>query len=369
MYVHIPFCVAKCAYCDFASFPNCGHLWGTYVDAVLGELESWRGALRNYELRTIFIGGGTPSILPGEEIARLMDAVRAAVPICSDAEITMEANPGTLSPEKLRVCRAAGINRLSLGAQAMDDGLLKTLGRIHSAAEIREAVSLARQAGFDNVSLDLMYALPGQTIDDWRRTLDEVIALDPEHISAYSLILEEGTPLARRVERGELTVPDDDTAVDMQRLAVSRLAEAGYARYEISNYAKPGRESRHNIVYWKRGEYLGLGCAAHSMMNETRFENSSDLREYLSGARCLNREPLSTEARKEEVLMLATRMCKGMNLDEYEKAFGVRFEKVHAQIIAQLQSHNLVELTPTHLRLTQTGLEVQNSVVVALMDE
>jgi len=339
------------------------------MEAVLGELESWREELRGYELRTVFIGGGTPSILPGEQISRLMDAVRAVVPICPDAEITMEANPGTLTLEKLRLCRAAGINRLSLGAQSMNDGLLKTLGRIHTAEETCEAVCLARQAGFDNVSLDLMYALPGQTMDDWRRTLDEAIALNTEHISAYSLILEEGTPLTRRVERGELTVPDDDMAVDMQRLAVARLAEAGYARYEISNYAKPGRESRHNIVYWERGEYLGLGCAAHSMMNETRFENSPDLKEYLSGARRLNPTPLSIEERKEETLMLATRMCKGMNLDEYEKAFGVRFEKNHGKDLARLQAHNLVELTPTHLRLTQTGLELQNSIIISLMDE
>ena len=368
LYLHIPFCAAKCAYCDFASYPNRQDVWRGYMDALLDELRGWRLALEDRELATVFIGGGTPSLLPAGEIARLMDGVRQCALVRGDAEITMEANPGTLTPEKLKSCRAAGVNRLSLGAQAMDDRLLRSLGRIHTAKDVAEAVDLARRAGFDNVSLDLMYALPGQSMDDWARTLDAALALAPEHLSAYSLIVEEGTPLADRVARGMLTVPDDDATVDMQRMAVERLAGAGFERYEISNYARKGRECRHNIVYWQRGDYLGVGCAAHSLMDGVRFENPRGLEEYLSGQRRMNAVRLTREDAMEETLMLSTRMCRGMDLDAYRREFGEDFCMGRERKLAELARMGLLVCEDGFLRLTQRGMEVQNAVVVELLD-
>lgn len=368
LYLHIPFCAAKCAYCDFASYPNRQDVWHGYMDALLDELRDWRPVLEDRELDTVFIGGGTPSLLPAGEIVRLLDGVRQCAPVRGDAEITMEANPGTLTEEKLKSCRTAGVNRLSLGAQAMDDRLLRGLGRIHTAKDVTAAVEMARRAGFDNVSLDLMYALPGQSMDDWMRTLDEAVALEPEHLSAYSLIVEEGTPLADRVARGMLNVPDDDAAVEMQRMAVDRLSEAGFARYEISNYARPGRECRHNIVYWQRGDYLGVGCAAHSLMDGERFENPRGLEEYLSGTRRMNAVRLTREDAMEETLMLSTRMCRGMDLGAYRREFGVDFCAGRERKLAQLTRLGLLECTDGFLRLTRRGMEIQNAVVVELLD-
>ena len=368
LYLHIPFCAAKCAYCDFASYPNRQDVWRGYMDALLDELRGWRLALEDRELATVFIGGGTPSLLPAGEIARLMDGVRQCALVRGDAEITMEANPGTLTPEKLKSCRTAGVNRLSLGVQAMDDRLLRSLGRIHTAKDVAEAVDLARRAGFDNVSLDLMYALPGQSMDDWARTLDAALALAPEHLSAYSLIVEEGTPLADRVARGMLTVPDDDATVDMQRMAVERLAGAGFERYEISNYARKGRECRHNIVYWQRGDYLGVGCAAHSLMDGVRFENPRGLEEYLSGQRRMNAVRLTREDAMEETLMLSTRMCRGMDLDAYRREFGEDFCMGRERKLAELARMGLLVCEDGFLRLTQRGMEVHNAVVVELLD-
>lgn len=369
LYLHIPFCAAKCAYCDFASYPQREDCWEKYIQALESELRAWKSDLTNYEAATIFFGGGTPSLIPATQIVCLMNVIHECVSVRADAEITIESNPGTLTPDKLRLYRAAGINRISIGAQAMDDRLLRALGRIHTADQICEAVHMAKAAGFDNVNLDLMYALPGQSIEDWRRTLDRAIALQPQHLSAYSLIVEEGTAMAQRVERGEAILPDEDCVLEMQRYAVKRLAEAGYFRYEISNYAREGFECRHNIVYWQRGEYLGLGCAAHSMMNDTRFENPKGLAEYLSGTRKINVTPLSREDAMEETLMLSTRMCRGLDLDAWQRDFGEDFAAKHARKLAQLRQMELVQIRDHQIRLTQKGLELQNAIVVELMDE
>ena len=369
LYLHIPFCAAKCAYCDFASYPGREDVWQRYTDALADELLSWKPVLGGYEVRTIFFGGGTPSLLPAEKIVRLMNGIRDCADLRPDAEITLEANPGTLTAEKLRLYREAGINRISLGAQAMDDRLLRALGRIHTVQQVAEAVSLVRHAGFNNLSLDLMYGLPEQTMEDWKRTLDAAAALEPEHLSAYSLIVEEGTPLAQCAEHGEISVPDDDLATDMQREAVERLAGHGYERYEISNYAQDGYECKHNIVYWERGEYLGLGCAAHSLMQGQRFENSRSLEEYFAGMRKQSIVSLTREDSMEEMLMLSTRMCRGMDLAQYAQQFDVDFESAHEKTLRRLEGYGLVERVNGFLRLTQRGLEVQNAVVVALMED
>lgn len=368
LYIHIPFCRSKCIYCDFASWPNREDSRQEYLSALRGELLGWKDALGDYEVSTLFIGGGTPTTLPGSAIAGILEDVRRVLPVRPDAEITMEANPGTTSPDQLRICRAAGVNRISFGAQAMDDALLRSLGRIHTVREIREAVDMARGAGFDNLSLDLMYALPGQTMERWMDTLDKAVELQPEHISAYSLIVEEGTPLYDMAERGRVEIPDDDAAIEMQRAAIGRLEAAGYHRYEISNYARAGRECRHNIVYWERGEYLGLGCAAHSLMNGERFENPRQLDRYLSGARREEVVRLTREEALEEALMLSTRMTRGMDLAAYREQFGQDFAAGRETVIERLKRLGLIEITNGFLRLTRSGMEVQNAVVVELLE-
>lgn len=369
LYVHLPFCAAKCAYCDFASYPNREDVWSVYVDAVLEELASWSGLLKAREVQTVFLGGGTPSLLPDALLEKLLKGIAAHARVASDAECTMEANPGTLTLEKLRMCRDAGVNRLSIGAQSMNDALLRALGRIHCADDVREAMRMARRAGFENVSLDLMYALPGQTMDDWMRTIEEATELEPEHLSAYSLILEEGTPLATRAAQGQVEVPDDDACVEMQRAAVERLAAGGWQRYEISNFARAGYECRHNLVYWLRGEYLGVGCAAHSLVEGERFENPRSLEAYLSGQRRLSAVSLSREDAMEETLMLSTRTTRGLELAQWREAFGEDFEKTRVRALDRLEKWGLTERRDGFVRLTQKGMEVQNAVVLELLED
>ena len=368
LYIHIPFCASKCAYCDFASFPGREGEWSRYFDVLGREMEDWRPALEGREIATVFFGGGTPTLVPAESIAGTLERARTLAPFASDAEITLEGNPGTLTPEKLAAYRAAGVNRLSLGAQSFDDGLLRSLGRIHTAAQIGEAVAMARAAGFENVSLDLMYALPGQTEAQWRDTLDAAVALGVEHISAYSLIVEEGTPMAARVASGAAALPDDDAVNALQRLATRRLAEAGYGRYEISNYARPGRACRHNRVYWDRGEYLGLGCAAHSLFDGCRFSNPPSLDAYLAGERRRDVRRLTPEDAMEETLMLSTRTARGLDLAAWRGEFGSEFSAGREAALARLARAGYIAVEGGFLRLTERGMEVQDAVVLELLN-
>ena len=368
LYIHVPFCAAKCAYCDFASFPGREADWRRYFEVLWGEIALWKPALTGYEAVTLFIGGGTPTLVPPEFLTETLERVREAVPFVRDAEITVEGNPGTLSPEKLARCRYAGVNRLSLGAQSFDNRLLKSLGRIHTAGQIAGAVAMARDAGFGNVSLDLIYALPGQDMSDWRRTLDMALALGVEHLSAYSLIVEEGTPMAMRVASGEAILPDDDEVNAMQQAAVRALASEGYQRYEISNYARPGFRCRHNLVYWQRGEYLGLGCAAHSLFGNRRFHNPDELDEYLIGRRMLEDRELTPTDAMEETLMLSTRTVRGLDLAGWQREFARPFEQGREAILAKLARSGFVEITDGFLRLTERGMELHNSVVLELLE-
>ena len=385
LYIHIPFCASKCAYCDFASWPGQERLWEEYISRVCGELDRWKqsGHAAGRRIATLFIGGGTPSILPGEMIASIMDAARVLAPFEENAEITIEANPGTVTARKLEIWRAAGINRVSFGAQSFDDGLLRTLGRVHSAEEIGQAVSMARSAGFENISLDLMYALPGQTMEMWSDTLDAAIAAGVPHLSAYSLIVEEGTPMAAWVSSGRIALPDEDVVNAMQRSAVERLEAAGLLRYEISNYARPGYESRHNLTYWRRGDYLGAGCAAHSMMNGHRFCNTAVLEAYMAAPAGPEEkdffqwlaengyediQPLTREDAMEETLMLATRTAGGVDLNAWRRDFGEDLVKKHAAEAERLQRAGLIRIEGDRLSLTLKGMEVQNAVVLTLTD-
>ena len=368
IYVHIPFCKSKCAYCDFASFPGREGDWARYFVALADEIDGWKPRLNGYEVATVFFGGGTPTLVDAEYIVETLWRARAVVPFAPDAEITLEGNPGTLTPDKLSAYRRAGVNRLSLGAQSFDDGLLRSLGRIHTAAQVAEGVAMAREAGFANINLDLMYALPGQTMARWTDTLDAAIALGVPHLSAYSLIVEEGTPMAARVERGEAAIPGDDAVNAMQREAVARLAAAGYGRYEISNYAKPDHECRHNLVYWRRGDYLGLGCAAHSLLDGARFSNPASLEDYLAGQRELDRQALSPGDAMEETLMLSTRTARGLDLQAWLETYGAPFERGRHAAIQKLEQGGFIEIDHGFLRLTLRGMEVQDAVVLELLE-
>ena len=267
LYIHIPFCKSKCAYCDFASFPGREAMWEAYFAALCGEIRAAGDDIHRVE--TVFFGGGTPSLVPETYIAGALAAAREAFPFAPGAEVSLEANPGTLTMEKSRAYREMGVNRLSIGVQSFDARLLKDIGRIHAPGEAVEAVRMAKAAGFANIGIDLMYGLPGQTMGAWEATLETALSLPLAHISAYALIVEEGTPMAARGDE----LPDEEDVLSMQRLCTRALAAAGFARYEISNYARRGFACRHNLVYWRRGEYLGFGCAAHSFFGGERFRN------------------------------------------------------------------------------------------------
>jgi oxygen-independent coproporphyrinogen-3 oxidase len=363
LYVHIPFCVKKCAYCDFASYAGRERDEEAYVRALLREAKTYAGE----RIETVFVGGGTPSLLPAYLMRTLLSGLKDIFRIAPDAEWTVECNPGTVDPEKLRAYRECGVNRLSFGAQAAQESLLDMLGRIHKWEDAASAVRMARDEGFHNVNVDLMYALPGQTMADWRGTLEKAVSLGVKHISAYSLIVEEGTPIAEEIRRGELTVPDEDAALQMQHFAQAYLAKAGLYRYEISNYAAPGFECRHNVVYWTRGDYIGLGCAAHSFYRAERYHNPDGLDEYLSGMRGLDRGRVTREEAREEALMLGTRMTQGVSLQEYAARYGEDLLSVCGAKIERLRRLGLVLTDGGRLRLTEKGMDVQDAVVLELL--
>ena len=369
IYIHVPFCARKCAYCDFASFAGREDAWKQYFDVLGGEMDAWADRLRAFEAHSVFFGGGTPSLVPAAYIEDALAHLRRLLPFAPDCEITLEANPGTLTAGKLAAYRRAGVNRLSIGVQSFDASLLRDLGRIHTPEQAADAVRMAAEAGFENLSIDLMYALPGQSMAQWSDTLARAVSLPVKHISAYSLIVEPGTEMERRVAAGEAHIPDDDLVNEMQRLAVQRLAEYGLARYEISNFARPGFESRHNLTYWQDGDYLGLGSAAHSLVENERFSNPPELVRYLAGERMCERTERSLRDRREEMLMLATRTLRGLDLARWRAEFGEDFEETHARQLCKLENYGLIELEGGFLRLTPVGLELQDSVVLELMDD
>lgn len=358
LYIHIPFCARKCAYCDFVSFPGREKQWAAYLLALEEEMKAAARAYGRLPLQTIFIGGGTPSLLDSDAVSHLLAMCRALFAPDPQAEITVECNPGTLSPEKLRDYRWAGVNRISLGMQAAQPRLLHTLGRIHNQGQVIQAVEWARQAGFDNINLDLMYALPGQSMADWVETLKAALSLSPQHLSLYSLILEPGTPLAAQVEAGALTLPGEDACLAMEHGAQRILARRGYARYEISNYAQPGRECRHNMTYWTRGDYLGLGLAAHSFMGGARLRNTSDLEAYLAGRWTAERQIIPPQEAWEEAVMLGTRLTQGIDMALLQQC---------PETVDQLTELGLAETVQGRFRLTTKGMDVQNAVVLELI--
>ena len=373
IYIHIPLCVKKCAYCDFASFSGRVAQRESYVKAVCCELRTQAAFFGRRRVRTVFFGGGTPTLLTGAQVQEIMDTLRECFDILPDAEVTMEGNPGTLTKENICAYRQAGVNRLSLGVQSMDDALLSAIGRIHTAAQAEEAVRLAREAGFDNLNLDLMYGLPGQSAEQWKATLESAIALAPEHLSCYSLILEEGTLLYEQVNRGTCApLPDEDAICAMDEITQKWTRAAGYAQYEVSNYAKPGRACRHNIVYWECEPYRGVGLSAHSDMDGRRFYNPSDWEEYMRIAQIGETARASEgdntrEDRMFERMMMGLRQTRGVNRLRFAREFGAAPEDIWAEQIARLTKDGLLTREGDRLRLTQRGMQVMNSVLVELL--
>ena len=331
IYVHIPFCIKKCGYCAFLSAPSDPETRNSYIRALLREIRLAAAQMNGEEQAvSVFFGGGTPSLLPAEQIAEIMRELKASFRIRKDAEITIEANPGTLSAEKLNSYRECGINRLSIGLQSPAEEELKCLGRIHDYGQFLESFRAARSEGFDNINVDLMYAIPGQTAEGWRKNLNVVGSLGPEHISAYGLMIEEGTPFHKLAEEEKLPLPDEEEEYRMYEDTAQVLSAFGYRQYEISNYALPGRECRHNIGYWTRRDYLGLGIGAASLFRGERFSNTSSLEEYLREAgnpERIRRERVSLDRKGEieEFMFLGPRTQRGISEKGIPGKFGVSF--------------------------------------------
>ena len=366
LYVHVPFCVSKCAYCDFASYAGREADIPRYVDAVVREITR-RGAETGHpKADTIFLGGGTPSLLDEFQVTRILDALFEAFPIEEGAEITCECNPGTLTTPFAQALRKAGVNRLSIGAQARQARLLRLIGRIHDWEQVIASVEIARQAGFDNINLDLMFGLPSQTVSDVRETLEAAIALSPTHLSCYGLIVEEGTPICRDITAGKLALPDEEVEREMYELARQTLAEHGFHQYEISNFAREGYACRHNVGCWTRVPYLGFGCAAHSFFEECRTMNPSELDAYLAGEEPKT-EQISKEEARFESMMLGLRMTRGVKDEDFTRMHGMSIREAFGEKLDKPIDAGLLEWHEGALRLTRLGMDLQNSVLVDLM--
>lgn len=367
LYIHIPFCVKKCAYCDFLSGPANKETIEEYVQALIREIKSVESMKEMYQVVTIFVGGGTPSVLEGEQIERIFEAIRERFGLDDESEITIEANPGTVTREKMQAYKRAGINRISFGLQSANNEELKKLGRIHTYEEFLESYMLAREEGFDNINIDLISAIPNQTVESWKSTVDKILKLQPEHISAYSLIVEEGTPFEKMYgEDGSKKeeLPSEEEERMIYQKTKEWLKEAGYERYEISNYAKKGYACRHNLGYWERKEYLGLGLGASSFIGNVRFQNTSEMKIYLQCAdneekRIENREVLTKEEELEETIFLGLRKMQGILKREVESFCGEQIEKMICQ--------GFLEEKEGRIRLTDKGIDISNYVFAEIL--
>lgn len=395
LYVHIPFCVKKCAYCDFLSAPAGEREIRAYTDALIREIRARGENHKDYRVRTVFLGGGTPSVLSGEDAARIFRALKKSFDIAENPEITLEVNPGTVTEEKTAAWKNAGINRISIGLQSVNERELKMLGRIHTFREFLNTWKLVRRAGFNNVSIDLISAIPGQTVQSWERTLRTVAELGPEHISAYSLIIEEGTPFYTlygdgKEKAGDSSfppLPDEDEDREIYQRTASVLNEYGYHRYEISNYAREGYECRHNLGYWERKEYLGLGLGASSLIRECRFHNTADMEKYMhvygsggkaaegeenSACSCMKTEEqnstleeiekLSVEDQMEEFMFLGLRKTAGISPEDFRRSFDRNIMDVYGEKLIKLEKQGLIRNSGARIRLTERGTDISNYV-------
>lgn len=387
IYIHIPFCIKKCHYCDFLSAPADRPAQEEYLHALIKEIQTEATKYRDYAVSTVFIGGGTPTAVDAKLLCKVLAILRENFVIREDAEISMEANPGTVSKESLVMYRQAGINRLSIGLQSAKDSELALLGRIHTYEDFEKTYYAARESGFSNINVDVMSALPGQNPDTYRETLDKVLGLNPppEHISAYSLIIEEGTPFFERYGESQemqahgpngmqktdnaVGLPTEEEERTMYYLTEEVLRKAGYARYEISNYSRPGFSCKHNLVYWQRGNYVGFGLGASSMVENVRFQNVTDMRDYLSNReKITEKTPLSAKEQMEEFMFLGLRLTEGVSAKQFMQNFGSSIEEVYGNIIRKNVADGLLEVGEK-LRLTQKGVDISNYVMAQFLQD
>lgn len=372
LYVHIPFCKKKCRYCDFLSFAGEEWTQETYIQALIREIGAWRGK-ENKKVSSVFVGGGTPSILSVRRMEEIFEALRESFFLAEDAEITIECNPGTLEKEKLEVYKCLGVNRLSLGLQSAKNEELRLLGRIHTWETFLESFQMARKAGFENLNVDLISALPGQTMESWRETLEKTIALSPEHISAYSLIIEEGTPFYQEYEEDAKIreaggdpqfLPSEDAERQMYEDTEKILGNAGYSRYEISNYAKPGMACQHNMGYWQRKEYIGLGLGASSLYREGRWRNPENLLEYCNRKQDMperkDLQKLSRKDQMEETMFLGLRLMEGVEEEAFFREFGCTCREVYGEVLDRLEDQGLLKEENGRIFLTSHGIDISN---------
>ena len=399
LYVHIPFCTLKCSYCDFNSYAGLEELVQPYVDSLIAEMELWSQYARGHPVPTVFFGGGTPSLLPIPQVERIVSALRDRFALEPEAEVTLEANPGTVDLEYLRALVAMGVNRLSFGVQSFHDDELAALDRIHSAAEVEEAYRWARDAGFQRINLDLIYGLPEQPMERWQASLERAISLAPDHMSLYALTVEEGTKLAYDIDHGRAPEPDGDVQASMYEWSQERMAETGYQQYEISNWARPGQACRHNLVYWRNGDWLGLGAGAHSHLGGTRFADvyspkryvqlvqeaaeagppdATDVAALLKSMRQVTyvEEPRPELARA-DTLIMGLRLNEGVSLAEFRRRFGAGAEADYAETFAELTELGLLERAPStgsgqapgRIRITDRGRRLANEVFTRLLPD
>ena len=367
IYIHIPFCIRKCDYCDFLSGPSGPKEQADYVQALLREIQAVEEG-EGRSVSSIFIGGGTPSVLDERLLGDILKEIRNRFKIEECAEITIEVNPGTANIGKLQAYREMGINRLSIGLQSPQDRELKILGRIHNYEQFLETYQEARTVGFDNINIDLMSAIPDQTYEGWVKNLRTVAELEPEHISAYSLIVEEGTPFAAR----KLNLPDEDTEYNMYEATAQILKEYGFEQYEISNYARKGRKCRHNVGYWTRQDYLGFGLGASSLYGKERFANTADMKKYMENSRnpekIREKEPsLTREDEMAEFMFLGLRMTKGISKADFQRCFGCTIESVYGEVLEKYESMELLLEKDGRIFLSREGIHVSNSIMAEFL--
>ena len=367
LYIHIPFCAQKCLYCDFPSFARKDHLRKAYIEALNKEIINLREKHNNLEINTIFIGGGTPSVLEADELECLLKEV-AKLNMAKDIEYSMECNPGNLTEEKLEVMKKYGVNRISMGLQAKQDNLLKGLGRIHNYKTFKENFLLAKKVGFNNINVDLMFGLPNQRLNEWEETLREIISLEPAHISAYSLIIEEGTAFYNLYENDKLKLPTEEEERKMYHLAKKILEENGFNQYEISNYAKEGKECRHNLAYWNMDNWIGVGSAAASYINGKRIKNISSVEEYINS---INEKGEAVEEiinnskndNMEEFMFMGLRKINGIDENEFKKRFSMNINDVYGEILNKYIGEGLLIRESGRIFLSEKGIEISNIIM------
>lgn len=373
LYIHVPFCAQKCYYCDFNSYKINSNQKKEYLINIEREMKFYKEEFKDKCFDTVFFGGGTPSILTVDELQELVNNINENFNIKKDAEITIECNPGTINREKLEAMKKMGINRLSIGLQATQNYHLKSIGRIHTYEEFEKNYYDALDIGFENINIDLMYALPNQKTQEWKDTLDKIIKLNPSHISAYSLILEEGTKLYDMYQNKEFELLDEDTDINMYNYTIDTLKRHGYNQYEISNYSKENLECKHNIIYWKCDNYLGLGPGASGFIGDTRYSNIEDICEY---NKCImqNIRPVSEEIeltkkdKIEEFIFMGLRMNEGINVDIFKERFDTDFYDIYQEVMDKLITRELVRFDGKNISLTQKGREISNSVFIEFLN-